>query len=160
MLVKEFRQFVIKPVLEEMAARIGPSFKGPAAEELLLGIALHESDGLLYARQIRGPAIGPFQMERATYEDLMNNSLAFKPALRMAVQNFSSGYGAQAEEMAFNWYYAVAVARAQLYRFPEALPAAGDLKRQASYWKKYWNTIQGSGTVEQYISHWHEYVDS
>lgn len=158
-LVKAFRESVIRPVLENMAKMAkDEALKGPAVEELLLGIACHESDGLLYARQIQGPAIGPYQVEVATYGDLFKNFLLYRQRLAAAVSAWDGFSQGDPSEMAFNWYYATAVARAQLYRFPEALPAAGDLKGQAAWWKRRWNSNLGAGTVEQYIAHWNKYV--
>lgn len=34
----------------------------------------------------------------------------------------------------------------------EPLPAVGDLKGQAKYWKRYWNSSAGAGTPEHYIN--------
>lgn len=156
-LVTYFRSTVIEPVISRMSLTSGIDLGGTAAEELLVGIAVHESDGLLYARQVQGPAIGPYQMEPATFEDLHENFLRYQPKLLKAVNEwraFSTSYA----EMAFNGWYATAMARANLYRFPEKLPAAGDLVGQAAYWRRHWNTPLGKGTVEQYIAHWNKYV--
>ncbi len=43
----------------------------------------------------------------------------------------------------------VLFARLHYFRFPEAIPAA--LEEQARYWKKYYNTESGSGTVQRYV---------
>jgi hypothetical protein len=44
-----------------------------AAAQLLLGTALKESLQLKYRRQIQGPALGYYQMEPATHDDIWNN---------------------------------------------------------------------------------------
>jgi hypothetical protein len=41
---------------------------------------------------------------------------------------------------------------------PEALPKEDDIKALASYWKKYYNTIHGKGTVSGAISNYNNYV--
>jgi hypothetical protein len=41
--------------------------------------------------------------------------------------------------------------RVHYYRVPAALPPAGDLAEQAAYWKRYYNTELGRGTVEHFL---------
>ena len=44
------------------------------------------------------------------------------------------------------------MARLIYFRVPEELPANDDVIAQAKYWKKYYNTVLGSGTESGYIS--------
>lgn len=47
--------------------------------------------------------------------------------------------------------YATIMARMYYAKFKEPLPDANDLLGIANYWKKYWNTYRGKGTVKQFI---------
>lgn len=49
-------------------------------------------------------------------------------------------------------------ARLHYLRVPERIPSS--IPEQAHYWKKFYNTEAGKGTVEQYIKNWHRYTES
>jgi hypothetical protein len=53
--------------------------------------------------------------------------------------------------------FAVLMARIHYYRFPEAIPA--DLRGQAEYWKRRYNTTAGKGTPDKYITDWRRLVE-
>ncbi|MBF0309227.1 MAG: hypothetical protein HQL56_06840 [Magnetococcales bacterium] len=141
--------YVIRPCLE----RLGLHSK--AAEELILGTAIQES-GLRFLHQIGGgPALGLWQMEPATHDDIWSNFLAFKPSLGGLI--LDAGHGTtfrHPDRLVSDLDYACAMARAHYFRQPMSLPAAGDLAGQAAYWKRYYNTPKGAGTVEEYIANW------
>ena len=69
----QFTRLIIRPALKI----IGLDFR--AAEELLLGTALQESR-LTYLHQLGGgPALGLFQMEPGTHDDIWTNYLWNRP---------------------------------------------------------------------------------
>lgn len=142
----QFTEFVIVPALEAL------DLDSQAARELLLGTALQES-GLRYLKQLGvGPAMGFFQMEPATHDDIWNNFLRYKGELTSRVNVICRL--PIPEMMITHLLYAAAMCRIHYYRVKEALPAAGDLEAQAAYWKKHYNTPQGAGTVDEYIRNW------
>lgn len=149
------RELVIRPVLERMA-RARPGLDSAAAEELLVGTAAQESRlGYSLRQHPTGPARGIYQMEPATFDDLMR-WLAGKPDLMSAAANWASPaipFGAQ---VAGNLYFATAIARLNYYRKPGALPAADNLAGLAAYYKKYWNTPLGAATEVEFIKHYRE----
>ncbi|MDE2395785.1 MAG: hypothetical protein KGL43_17725 [Burkholderiales bacterium] len=144
-----FRDETIVPTLKSLGLDSG------AAAELLLGTALQESK-LVYRRQLgNGPARGLFQMEMATHNDLFANFLRYRSTLRHAVIQLKSAPDADAEdELTQNDAYAAAMARVHYLRAPKRLPTAGDTEAMAAYWKQYYNTPLGGGTVDQYIESW------
>lgn len=152
-----FREKTIRPTLEDVSAESGVPLAGTAAEELLLGTALHESGGLRYREQLRGPALGLFQVEPFTHDDMWRYLDARKPALAKTIRTFFTPAGDKIEAalLRADDGYAVIMARVKYLSVPAALPPAGDLAAQAAYWKKYYNTPLGKGTVEQYIADWH-----
>lgn len=148
---KWFYQNVIIPVCYIM----GRQDKLQSMAALLLGTALHESH-LIYERQVGGPAKGWFQMEPRTHDDLWNYILKHQPLWKgMELLNYD---GDRSSDMLIaNQFYAAGMALAYYQRVPEALPPWDDFVGQAYYWKKYWNTAAGKGTVEEYCSNWHTY---
>lgn len=147
----EFRIEVIRPVLKKL------ELWSEEAEELLLGTAIHESGGLKKVRQSAGgPALSYFQIEPATLYDLYDNFLRFRPELKEHLDQFQVPALSLAENLTMNAAYATAAARLQYYRIPEAIPSS--VKGQAEYWKKYWNTKLGKGTIEQYVAHHKHYI--
>jgi hypothetical protein len=59
--------------------------------------------------------------------------------------------------MIHNLHFAAAMCRIHYYRVPEALPEAGDISRQAEYWKAHYNTPLGAGTEQEYLTNWYKY---
>ena len=71
----QIRSLVIKPALTKI------NLWSRSAEELILGTAIVES-GLTYLKQHGdGPALGLWQVEPATHEDLYTNFLNYRPEL-------------------------------------------------------------------------------
>jgi len=58
--------------------------------------------------------------------------------------------------METNHQYAAAMARVQYMRVPESIPTDG--KGIALYWKTYYNTKLGAGTVADFIANWNRYL--
>jgi len=148
--VKQFRQYVIQDTLKPIG------LWSPEAEELLIGTAAHESQLGNFIAQVNGPALGVFQMEPATHDDIQANFLKYRRDL--FDKAYPEGYERRSSDMITDLQYACVMARLRYYRVKEALPAADDLEGQARYWKQYYNTPLGAGTVEQYINDYHRFV--
>jgi len=142
---EQLRLYVISPTLE----RIG--WWSESAEELLLGTAAQESGLGRYFHQVNGPALGIYQMEPETHDDVWHNYLRYQEDLAKAVQSFLSPNFTGLEQLTWNLAYSTAVARAQYLRFSEPLPHYLDLSGLAAYWKKYWNSPEGKGRVEEFV---------
>jgi hypothetical protein len=140
----QLRRLVIRPVAEFL------EMDSVAAQNLLIGTALVES-GLRHLEQLGGgPALGVYQMEPATHDDIWRTWLAHRPKIRAEVRTWRIG-GRGASEMAGNLYYATAMARVHYWRDPQPLPDATDIRGLGEYWKRVWNTEQGAGTVERFV---------
>jgi len=137
----------VRPAL----SRIG--LLNQASIELVMGTAAQESH-LQYLRQLgTGPALGLWQMEPATHNDIWTNYLRHKPQLAAAVLSILSAENQRHDpgELAWNLRYAAAMCRVHYLRVAAPLPAAGDLRGQAAYWKKSYNTVLGAGTELEYV---------
>ena len=145
MLASQTRSLVIRPALEKL------SLWSRSAEELVLGPAIVAS-GLTYLQQHGdGPALGLWQVEPATHDDLYTNFLNFRPKLGSKLIELRAAGLSLDENLATNLMYGAAVCRLCYYRKPDALPEAGDIEGQASFWKQHYNTIFGAGTVSKYV---------
>ena len=156
--VEQIRVFIVRPVCKFLG------LWSEAAEELLMGTAAQEShfsyvDQLDGSRQyVLGPALGLWQMEPATERDLFINFLKYKPELKTKVEQFFGEWIPGCPPLMGDLHYQAALARLHYYRVKEALPGVADLRGQARYWKQYYNTFRGKGTVEEYIQNYHQFV--
>ncbi len=55
------------------------------------------------------------------------------------------------DQLRGNLFYAAAMCRIFYLRFSKPLPQAGDWHGMAKYWKRYYNTHLGAGTVDGFL---------
>ena len=127
-----------------------------SAVELLMLTAATESKLGRYVRQVGGPALGIFQMEPNTENDIYINYLKYNEDLEDFVDAYTSD--ALPDELVWNVAYSILMARIHYLRVKEKLPAATDIRGLASYWKKYYNTHMGKGTVKKAVASYNRYV--
>lgn len=133
---------VIRPVLEDMGAH------STEAEALLLMIAAHESMDGRYLHQVKGPAVGIYQMEPRTHDDIIQYLRKERHDLYDRLNKWTGII--HHSLMAGNLYYATFMARCFFLRFPEPLPET--LREMAAYAKEKWNTVYGKATTEDYLN--------
>lgn len=144
--LEHLQRCVIRPSLEPLGLYSGP------AEQLLLGTLAVESDLGYFLQQTNGPALGIYQIEPATHQDIWDNYLAYKNTLAAQIgAMLPVSPDVTIEQLLItDLRYATIIARLVYYRQNEPLPNINDYPAQAAYWKKYYNTEQGKGSVEQY----------
>lgn len=143
--VGNLRDHVIRPALESIG------LYSLAAEQLLLGTAAVESEMGRWLAQVRGPALGIFQMEPPTHDDIVSRWLMARDDLyRRTTTAIGSGHF-RAERLAYDLRYAAILCRLHYRRRPEPLPPAGDWGAMAAYWKRHYNTVAGRGTPEKFL---------
>lgn len=137
----------------------------PDLEMLVLLTGAHESGGFKYRRQVGGgPARGLCQQEPARLEDLHDNYIAGHHAIAVGFVALVRSCGAEDEDpeaaLEQSDRYAAGICALQYHRhalsFP--LPAAGDLAGQADYWKRFYNSRDGKGTIEEFKADAARYV--
>jgi hypothetical protein len=148
---KQLRELVIIPALKYLNPVIPYSIE---AVDLLCMTAAHESLNGTYLKQIKGPALGIYQMEPATHDDIWKNFLAYNGE----IAEDTIQYGSSALDLVTRLDYATAMARVHYYRVPEALPKCKDtgpdsdyIYELAKYAKKYYNTHLGKATADDYF---------
>lgn len=162
MKANQLKELVIEPVLEHL------DLYSESAVQLLLGTAAAESNMGDYIKQVGGgPALGIYQVEKATHDDIWENYIDYRGDLEQSIRSLTiTGYDAlnyfehEADELIGNLYYATAMARVHYLRVPAALPEATDLDGLAHYWKKYYNTSFGKGTIVHFLKSWSKYVEA
>jgi len=152
---EQLRTLIITTLKEFHKETRGKVAYSDTAVELLMMTAAHESKLGTYLTQINGPALGMFQMEPATEEDIWDNYLHYRPELELAISQFSMG-DMYPEEMKWNLKYAIVMARIHYYRVPQALPEG--YKELAEYAKEHYNTQEGEATVAEYLEDYYKYA--
>lgn len=163
--VRQVRDFIVRPVLAHLAL---PG--GLAAEQLVMGTAAQESR-FEYIDQLEpkgvparpGPALGLWQMERATLNDMMDRFLqASSPArqdLRARVVSLISPMPNDSfEQLAGNLWLGAALCRVLYYSRPFRLTEGATPEQLAAWWKKYYNTPLGQGTPEEFLGNYRRLV--
>ena len=146
---KQLRELVIIPALKYLNPVIPYSIE---AVDLLCMTAAHESLNGTYLKQIKGPALGIYQMEPSTHDDIWDNFLAHRKILPELVSGFDS------DELVYNLKYATVMARVHYWRVKEPLPKRKDtgpdsdyIYELAKYAKRYYNTHLGKATADDYF---------
>ncbi len=145
-------KYTIRPALEYMC------LYSEAAENLLLGTAAQESNMGDHVRQLKGgPAIGIYQIEPNTYKDVIYNYAIYRDPILKKIQAMQVGQTLN-DHLRSSLFYQTIIARLIYQRVLEKLPDKDDIKELARYWKQYYNTIKGRGTVEEFIKNYATYA--
>lgn len=147
--VRDLRTKKIRPVLVEL------EMWSKQAEDLLVGTCCAESLCGTYRRQIKGPARGIFQMEPNTARDIVDNYLKYRKSIKGSVYKYYDGTKSLEDNLETNDEFAVAMCRVHYRRVPKKLPY--DREGLAKYWKDYYNTSEGKGTVQGFLDKWNEF---
>lgn len=138
--------------LKEAIIKILQKLQLPINEDvvnLISEIACVESNCGDYIKQINGPACGIFQIEPNTAKDIINNYLAYRTQYKNKVMSTYINSMTIEENLMYNLAFSVALCRIFFLRISESVP--NTVEGRAEYWKKYYNTAYGKGTVEDYI---------
>lgn len=155
---KDLIELIIKPVLTDM------EMYSKSAEQLVAGTIAQESNMGTYLKQVNGPAKGIAQMETATHDDIYKNYLVYRDDLKYRlfmssnIRMNNENSRPSCNVLTFNLRYSVAMCRLAYYRQKEALPEADDVEGLARYWKKYYNTDEGKGTIVDFMHNWDRFL--
>jgi hypothetical protein len=144
--VAQFEEFILTPTLSLLQKYSGD------AVELLIFTCAAESNGGTFIHQVKGPALGIYQMEPATHQDVWVNYIHRSSSLMSILGlNFQCNGLIDAERMVYDLSYATLMARLHYSRFPEPLPSKNDAEGMFKYYKKYFNTPLGKATKAESI---------
>lgn len=98
------------------------------------------------------PAIGFWQIEPATLNDMVDNYISYRPHYSKNLISLGMNFN---DDMIISVISNMAVqaglCRLHYRRDKDPIPSWDDLEAQAKYWKRVYNTIEGRGTVEHFI---------
>lgn len=151
----------IESVLEEVPRE---GFASQISVYLLLLTSATESNCGEYIRQTNGPAMGIFQNEPDTEKlvwkwALENDTYLFKKLMSSCTGKIFGG-----SDLAGNLRYQILLSRINYWAWPQSLPDVktppddDGIRKLAEYWKKYWNTEKGKGTIPKAIEDYCTYI--
>lgn len=139
---------IIKPVLEPLKL-----INKPSVIPLLLGTCAVETNYGKYNRQILGPALSIYQIEPFTFYDIKDRRVSYF---------FKAGFNTiklKAEDMLDDLKLATLVCRLKYLDAPKPLPAnADDIDEIGAYWKQFYNTSKGKGSVDEFVTKYNKYI--
>ena len=161
--IPHLKHCVVTPVLDYL------ELGGKRAINMVTGTFLAEgyAGGYTYLKQLgNGPALGPEQMEPATYSDIWKNFLSApkRSALAARLRNIAGSFSTDGngipkpEVLTGNLFYAAAMCRVFYLRIPEALPFANDATVMANYHKRYYNTLTGKAVAADNIARFQQAI--
>lgn len=158
---QQLHDHIIKPTLEYM----GGNYNTVEARFLLLCTAAIESECGHYIKQVGGPALGIWQMEPDTHDDIWQNcdALNDKTSFEFLIDEFSlkcqnfSEAGNFEDDLMLSPLYACAMARLKYSMDSKALPAYNggtdlDIDMFYRYYKRVYNTELGASTFDKWLS--------
>ena len=146
----------LREMIDEITEYLG--IQSEAGTNLLMGTAAQESKLGTYFKQIGGgPALGIFQMEPDTEEDIWENFLLYNGVMNSRIRDLVREV-VELPLLKYNIAYQIAMARMQYYRHSETLPKADNVWQLATYWKKYYNTPLGAGTAQDFVDNFQRYA--
>lgn len=153
MLDKDDLRIVITDVLKRMG------MYSVSATELLMGTCATESDFGKYDEQVGGgPALGVFQMEPNTMNDIWYNYIRYREGLQVILAEEFGMRGPDKERLKNDVEYGIVMARLKYRRSPVVLPKSEkDIEGLAKVWKKVYNTELGKGTTDKFIRKYKKY---
>ena len=149
--VDQLRKLIIKPALERLI------MYSEDAMELLVFTCAVESEGGTYLAQVNGPALGIYQMEPATYNDIWDNYIKNKTSLMlMLTSNFDVIRMPNEDRLVYDLWFATAMCRIHYERVSSSLPSKDSIQSLWEYYKAHYNTPQGaaieSKSIEKYLA--------
>jgi hypothetical protein len=155
---KQLRDYIVRPTLELLNL---PHID--SAERLIMGTGAQESAGFKYIHQLgKGPALGLWQMEPATFNDLWKRfvvSSRYERKIGIHIEFLVADSGTSLEEqLIWNLRFACAMCRVHYYARKFSFTGRETVVDLAHIWKKHYNTIEGKGTAEEFIKNWNRYL--
>lgn len=150
---QQLRELVIQPSLSKI------NLYSAEAEELLIFTCGAESLGGYYLKQVKGPALGIYQMEPFTYTDHWNNYIFRSAKLgTQLTMHFNCAQVPSPERMITDLAFATVMARVHYLRKPGRLPSVSDVDGMWEYYKQHYNTHLGKATKEESIKKYYDFI--
>lgn len=116
--------------------------------ELILITAIIESNNGYFFKQVKGPALGVFQMEPRTEKCLWDNYLKYNKNLKKKIENLKANNAPGLSQLETNMAYSIAMTYAHYKRTGKKVPNIKDKLELVKFHKKYYNTEKGKSRIE------------
>lgn len=149
---QSMQDHVIRPTLMYLG-----NYSSAAAQLVLATMAqeTHVLEGFGVQQEGGGPAMGASQIEPATEADVLNR---ISTGQRLLLKQLTLQETGELENLHGNLFYQAALTRLKYWLVPKALPDFGDIEGMWLYYKKYWNSMKGAATQNQFEANWAAYV--
>lgn len=153
--IGQFRELIVKSTLNDLV------LYSKEAEEILIFTCAVETQGGTYLKQIDGPALGIFQMEPMTYNDIWQNFIKNRSSLCLKLlSNFNVGFMPEESRLIYDLRFATAMARIHYLRVREPLPRDNDPDALWFYYKLYYNTSKGLAEKSKALESYARFITS
>lgn len=151
----QLRDLVIIPALKDL------QLESQVAVDLMLFTCAAESDGGRYLKQINGPALGIYQMEPATYNDIWRNYISGNGRINLIMLScFDCPSMPPEDRLIHDLRFATAMTRLYYSRIAAPLPLNSDPLLLWYYYKNYYNTKEGKAEQQNALTQYHRFVTS
>jgi hypothetical protein len=152
---QQFSDSIVKHALEDLLL-----FSNDALE-LMLFTCANESLGGYYLTQVKGKALGIFQMEPATYNDIWINFIFNRNDLRLRlIHGFGISSIPPEDRLVYDLRFATAMTRIFYERIAQPIPDSTDILAIANYYKTNYNTSLGKADVQTAIANYTAFKNS
>lgn len=110
-----------------------------------------------YIKQINGPACGIFQIEPKTARDIYTNFIVYRPEYIEYYDRLYINYLSLEQNLTYNLAFQIFMCRIFYLRIKDPIPVTRESR--AEYWKKYYNTKLGKGSISGYLDKVKKYDD-
>jgi len=118
------------------------------AINLLMGTMAQESRFGTYMKQLGlGPALSPYQVEPSTFFWLRDHFKFKYPSIALWTL----------DDLLYDFRVSTIICRLR-YRIVSAPLPQNDVIELAMYWKKWYNTYKGAGTVPEFVANYYKYI--
>tara|TARA_R100001443_G_C3349088_1_gene176401 strand:+ start:859 stop:1341 length:483 start_codon:yes stop_codon:yes gene_type:complete len=147
----------MRGIINDVLQKLGEKYADSKALDLVYNTGLVESK-YVYLKQVKGPAVGFFQIEPWVGVSTCNDYLKFRESLMKKVAEvclLDWKYFLEPKEDEWRYILTTNIAaqivfcRLHYRRVPKPLPRT--LEEQASQWKQFYNTAKGKGTPEHFM---------
>ena len=148
MKLQQVIDYWIKPALEYFPQNL----RTPNRVQFMLGIGLIESGYRAVVQEPVADALGFWQMERETFNDCIDNFLAFSSPFTQGWFQLRDIHTVAYSTLTYDCVFACYMSAIKVYRAPPAIPYLFDLKGMAKYWKQYYNASPNGANIDEAIS--------
>lgn len=116
--------------------------------ELILTTAIIESNNGYFFKQVKGPALGVFQMEPFTEKCIWDNYLKYNVKLKKKIEHLRGNSINGLSQLETNISYAIAMTYAHYKRTRKNIPNINNKLELVKFHKKYYNTEKGKSKID------------